>query len=422
MSTSVRQRSSFEEVVEFSVERPTVYVKRGSGATVLVNLLGAGVKVILSSSSDPGLHTDIRPSAGVVPLTALVTVHASPTAELGVRSVRISALDRERRVVLASASLQVIVVDDKLLDIVKKVGEYRLLYREKGTQYTLLKVLWDWRNTVFTFAEIKAIYEMLVARSLSKGTVHEVLKRMLSKGLVIRRPEGYTFNPKITIHEALRAIDVKRSLNGKRGAMSSQQREATNTVNADSPKIPHEVRELMERASQLAKQDYWKAVDLIAHTLVGVRETGIWFLWVNDLFIYREEKTGFFHYFKSRRLSEFLKELGFGEGLMFNHTKHSAKDLIHDLYWSYPNARRLHYLLKQQGWFEYPNNILLIEFYHDSGKIAYIAVRDLNNDTVLWGYGSSGHSEEVERFPVIPGEHVDRENEETYFYRPAGIF
>ncbi|MEM2288741.1 MAG: hypothetical protein QW503_06610, partial [Sulfolobales archaeon] len=87
-----------------------------------------------------------------------------------------------------------------------------------------------------------------------------------------------------------------------------------------------------------------------------------------------------------------------------------------------PNARRLHYLLKQQGWFEYPNDILLIEFYYDSGKIIYIAVRDLNNDTVLWGYGNSEHSEEVERFPVIPGEHVDRENEETYFYRPAGIF
>ncbi|MEM4975973.1 MAG: hypothetical protein QXT64_01460, partial [Desulfurococcaceae archaeon] len=64
MSTSVRQRSSFEGVVEFSVERPTVYVKRGSGAKVAVNLLGTGVKVLLSSSSDPGLHTDIRPSAG----------------------------------------------------------------------------------------------------------------------------------------------------------------------------------------------------------------------------------------------------------------------------------------------------------------------------------------------------------------------
>ncbi|MEM4003646.1 MAG: helix-turn-helix domain-containing protein [Ignisphaera sp.] len=63
--------------------------------------------------------------------------------------------------------------------------------------------LWDWSNIVFSFVEIKAIYEMLVARSLSKGTVHEVLKRMLRKGLVIRRPEGYTFNPKITIHEAL---------------------------------------------------------------------------------------------------------------------------------------------------------------------------------------------------------------------------
>ncbi|MEM4592168.1 MAG: hypothetical protein QW196_02075 [Sulfolobales archaeon] len=60
MSTSVRQRSSFGGVVEFSVERPTVYVKRGSDATVLVNLLGAGAKVVLSSSSDPGLHTDIR--------------------------------------------------------------------------------------------------------------------------------------------------------------------------------------------------------------------------------------------------------------------------------------------------------------------------------------------------------------------------
>ncbi|MEM4592169.1 MAG: hypothetical protein QW196_02080 [Sulfolobales archaeon] len=139
-----------------------------------------------------------------------------------------------------------VVVDDKLLDVVKKVGEYRLLYREKGTQYTLLKVLWDWRNTVFTFAEIRAIHEMLVARSPSKGTVHEVLKRMLRKGLVVRKPEGYTFNPKIAIHEALRAIDIKKSLNGRRGAMSSQQRGAANTVDVDSPKTPYEVRGLLE--------------------------------------------------------------------------------------------------------------------------------------------------------------------------------
>ncbi|MEM3980201.1 MAG: hypothetical protein QXF79_02970, partial [Ignisphaera sp.] len=41
----------------------------------------------------------------------------------------------------------------------------------------LRKQLWDWSNIVFSFVEIKAIYEMLVARSLSKGTVHEVLKR-----------------------------------------------------------------------------------------------------------------------------------------------------------------------------------------------------------------------------------------------------
>ena len=87
---------------------------------------------------------------------------------------------------------------------------------------------------------------MLVARSLSKGTVYEVLKRMIRKGLVVCKLEGYTFNPKIVMHEALRAIDIKRSLNGKRGTMSSQQRIVVNIVDVDSSKIPYEIRELLE--------------------------------------------------------------------------------------------------------------------------------------------------------------------------------
>ncbi|MEM4453071.1 MAG: hypothetical protein QW182_07730, partial [Thermosphaera sp.] len=61
--------------------------------------------------------------------------------------------------------------------------------------------------------------------------INELIRKYVS------RSEGYTFNPKITIHEALRAIDIKRSLNGRRGAISSQQREVTNTVDVDSPKI-----------------------------------------------------------------------------------------------------------------------------------------------------------------------------------------
>lgn len=104
---------------------------------------------------------------------------------------------------------------------------------------------------------------------------------------------------------------------------------------------------MIKIAKAITKKNYWKAIDLLAHTLIGVGQIGMRILWKDDIFIYGERKTGFLHYFKSKTLAKIPKSIGIKEGIILEHMKNPAKDIIHRLYGSYPFARRIHYLLKE---------------------------------------------------------------------------
>jgi len=102
--------------------------------------------------------------------------------------------------------------------------------------------------------------------------------------------------------------------------------------------------------------------------------------------------------------------------VMVEHKNHSSEKYIIELYGSYANARRIHYLMKELGWFVY-GEPLLLELSKD-----YFSLRELASGKVLLEHGDSSNRDNIFRVIVYPGEHIDEDNEETYFYRPSRLY
>jgi predicted transcriptional regulator len=401
-----------------------VTVTRGSQGTVYIHVQGRGVKVRVdvSSSYPEVIVTNIAPEYGKPPFTTSITIHVSSTARPGTYYLEATVVDVVKDTILASTTIPVFVVNsDELAKIMNHIEKYRRIYKRYGIQYTLLRILAEHGLTP-SFTDVKTLYEAIVSRKVSNGTVGDLLSRLLRKGLVVKTGRGYMLNPELDLETAKSIIDVKRAINGLRGArsiLSNQNKSKAGKIIA-SKALPRNVEKAVNVVRKLIKEDYWKAVDFIAHTLASVRKTGIWLLWIKDYFIYREKKTGFLHYFKSEKLSELLKSIGLREGFMAYHIEHSAEHLIHELYRSYANARRLHYKLKELGWFEYGEPIIL-EIYH-SADSPYLALRKLYTGEVLLQLGDPSYRDRAKKYLVYGGEHVDEENETTYFYRPSNLY
>jgi hypothetical protein len=96
-------------------------------------------------------------------------------------------------------------------------------------------------------------------------------------------------------------------------------------------------------AERLAGKGYLDAaLDLIAHTLLGVRKTGVLWAWLpGDIFIYYEGKTGFFHAVQSSYVGDILRGLGIENGITAWHTSRNDKShwIVKHLFHSFPEAR-----------------------------------------------------------------------------------
>lgn len=132
-------------------------------------------------------------------------------------------------------------------------------------------------------------------------------------------------------------MDLKRARNGLKGARAYLNRDPSEMHYEHSARrdIPQPVEKALKIVEKLLEEDYWVAVDFAAHVLVGVRKTSARVLRFKEYFIYREIKTNFFHYFRSPRISDILRELGLKPGLMIEHGHHSSEKHVLELYDSY---------------------------------------------------------------------------------------
>lgn len=104
--------------------------------------------------------------------------------------------------------------------------------------------------------------------------------------------------------------------------------------------------------------------------------------------------------------------------------KNIAQQYVREYYHSYPNARRLHYQLKELRylWYDedvytlkicrYPNNSIGLEVYNDRGE-ELLHSDCIENNTI---------PKRIETKTAFPFEHVDEKNEKVYFSRPSGLY
>jgi len=408
-ATSVTEKSDITLVT-----RP-VRIYPGGSAESTVYVHGSGIKVVIVvTSSDSYIEVvNIEPVSGKTPLRIRITIAARPNARPGVYGVDVAVLDAMERRALASSRIPVIVLGSPIVEkVLKDLDELRKVYREKGIQYATVYAL-SKLSTGISFSDVKTLYILISGRSkVSNGSVGDLLNRLLKKGILKR--EGGLYYLNVDLETAKTIIDVKRARNGLRGA-SEVTKERHEDNRKAATEIPVPVKRALNIVKKLLTEDYWMAADFAAHVLLGIRKTGVWLLWFGDYFVYREGKTGFFHYFRSSKLSEILQELGLKPGIMIEHINHPSSRYILEIYGSYANARRIHYMLKQLGWFSY-GEPLLLELGED-----YISIRELSSNRILLRYGNAGREGSTLKAVVYCGEHIDLNNEETYFYRPSGL-
>jgi len=343
-------------------------------------------------------------------------IAASTTAKPGVYSVDVTIIDTRQGKAIASVKIPVYVLGPQALTgIVSDIEKLRELYKEKGIQYAVIQAL-SRVSTGLRFSDIKFLYELIEERRVSNGTVGDLLKRLLKKGILKR--VGSYYHLAIDPESAKTIMDLKRAKNALKGARAYLNRNPSKVhyEQGTSREVPQPIEKALKIVEKLVKEDYWVAVDFVAHVLVGIRKTGTWMLWFEDYFIYHENKTNFFHYFRSPKLSDILRELGLKPGITVEHKNHSSEKYVIELYGSYANARRIHYLMKELGWFMY-GEPLLLELSKD-----YFSLRELASGKVLLEHSNSDNHDNIFRVIVYPGEHIDEDNEETYFYRPSRLY
>jgi hypothetical protein len=183
----------------------------------------------------------------------------------------------------------------------------------------------------------------------ARGSARTQLEILERKGLARRVGEDRWVAIHMDRYEAM--FDVRRS----RAAVISWARRDARDLIGESIRAVEEAAEVFRKrvlaraekvrryAERLAGKGYLDAaLDLVAHTLLGVRKTGVLWAWLpGDIFIYYEGKTGFFHAVQSSYVGDILRGLGIGNGILAWHTSRNdiSHSMVKSLFHSFPEAR-----------------------------------------------------------------------------------
>jgi len=281
-------------------------------------------------------------------------------------------------------------------------------------------------------------YNRLASRPVHENTIRKQLELLEAKGLV-ELHNGKVYPKIMDIEAALSTFDSKRSRAGRKGAAKALRHflyfRTGSTVCTEIPKsLKHYIATVIRKARELASKGRREVVlDLLIHILLPIRETGVLWIWKGDEFIYYEKKIGEkgqFHSVRFPLLAEFLRSLGFQEGLMIYHIygHREASTVIHKLFsrgpYSWPWARSVFYKLKELG-LASEGNYYIIELLYRGGTI-YIYLKDSYGNTMKVYNSTWLDTENIptpldkeHRFKgvVVGRQHIKEENENSYFSR-----
>ncbi|MEM1804215.1 MAG: hypothetical protein QXR80_06935 [Desulfurococcaceae archaeon] len=179
-----------------------------------------------------------------------------------------------------------------------------------------------------TLEELTRVYTLFAGRRVTPETVKTQLRLLEVKGLVEKSGDRYRAVG-VPIEALVGVFDIKRARAGRIGGERRLQsllygKTGLTPVKTLPPRLRDKIRRVVETAKSLVERgDRETALDLLVHTLLPVRETGVLWLWWRDTFIYYERKTmaaGSFHTVKFPALANLLRELGFTEGVLVYHT------------------------------------------------------------------------------------------------------
>ena len=375
----------------------------------------------------------VSPFRGVAPYTARISLTVSEGAKPGLYPFHVMVHNHTRDQTIGEEELGLLVMPKKLT--IKDYTRLRRIYRyeglgAQGALWYLIAMVYE--NGV-GFMELKRAYELVRGGPVKKATIAKILRRMIRKGL-IKKGEDRKYYPVITRAEiAFSRIDKKRvRVSQLSGTVKKVKRQKMS-----APKVflhePYVAKLAFRRARKIAqKHGNLAAAYFLVYSLVGARETGVLLLWLNTLFIYCEQKTGFCHYFYSELLSRYFQLLGLKQGIMYRNTVEYQKAMqmankyIKKYYGSHQAARRLHYKLKKEKYIytklEEDETLNIELLYYEDGDLG---IRVWNNSMKKIKYAVNLTNKSIERReikPAYPYEHVYEPNEETYFHRPAGLY
>ena len=264
------------------------------------------------------------------------------------------------------------------------------------------------------------------------NTVRNQLKLLANNGL-IEYKNGKWYPRVLDIEVAVSTLDYKRSKAGQRGALKSLRVTIYGSISSSELSIPgslkYYIRQVISKSRKLINEGKrYVALDLLVHTLLPLRENAVLWLWKDNEFIYYEPKTGKFHSVKFPALAEFLKNLGFKEGLMVQHIygHEEASRIIHNLFakghLSWVWSRSIFYGLKKLSLAQ-EGNYYVVELEYKDGVICLV-LKDIygniiNIYTILWSNNNNRPAplNDKDKFKsiVIGKQHVKESNEESYF-------
>ncbi len=413
-------RSKQKLSVEIKPSRKIIVARPGSRVHVVLRLDSVHkleLRLTVEDLAPEVARYSIAPEKGETPFTARLDLIVNPEA-VGIHSFRVVAQDTLNNGYGVENLVLVILPPGLSMEIVNYLRTILMLYKTHGIQHVIWYLLLHlFRDKGLGFTEIKAVYEFLRGKKLSNSTIGDLIKRMEKKGIIVKR--GARYYPGVEDEKlVLQAIDTRRVKAGRRGAkrlleiLSEGRSTGRDTV--DEEAVPLAVRRVLREAEKLVKQGRTgKALGLLQHTLIGVRETGRWVLWVKDIFIYKERKAKpRFHYFRSEKLAKILQSMGLKQG--FIHTQ-LVNDLIHDMFLGgYREARRVHYLVKNLGWLSYGEPLILYIAIYPDGTGGF-KIESINGEVVALVNYDPRRAVKISKSVIVPGEHVDEYNDNTYF-------
>jgi len=380
---------------------------------------------------------EIAPKQARAPYQARMIVAASVNATPGVYTWGIRIIDVTRSAVLGEEPITMVIVPKHMS---KKVAEHVTRLRKVYENYGIQVALWSALRVLYprgaSFSDIKSLYELVTSRSVSKGTVGNMLKTMVAKKLLEKRG-GLYIAVDMNRDVLFSRVDLARVrfpwqvLRRKEASVEDIKHIGWGKQQIDLCQLPQPIQKAYMHAERLAEEhNPLTALYFLLCSLLGVRQTGHLLSWLNGWFIVLEPKTGFAHHFYSWLLHWMLLRLDLQEGIyyrpqdpMHHEAREIAQQYIRKIYGSHQSARRLHYMLWERGYvWSKEDEVYTVRIYHYFNGEVGIQILDKAGREELYSENLKSEPAWVETYTTLPCRHINERSEEAYHYRPGGLY